>query len=334
MKKYARVGEIFHRTLTVSLFFLVLFVTYIHIAQAASLTTISDTLSDDTVSAYASHTIVFTTPTGITSGKTIILTFSSWGTISATLSGVTIKDNSGTANAVTSATYATNVITITASASSVVAAGHTATIFIPATGNQIQNPASSGSYTVNITGSFGDTGAYALPTTTNSDIISVTGAIGQSITFSLSNSTCALGALTTASLASCGPYTYTVATTAASGYSVTVQDVGSGSSPGLYKAAAPTSLLASTTATLVAGTTSGYGLDASINTGTQTIAAPYTSTSPTVGGLNITPTTISSYNQPTTASQVTNFSIIAAITGGTAAGTYSDTVTFLTTGNF
>ena len=46
-------------------------------AEAANLTTISDTLSNSRVNLGSNHTIVFTTPTGITTGQTLVLNFPS-----------------------------------------------------------------------------------------------------------------------------------------------------------------------------------------------------------------------------------------------------------------
>lgn len=43
--------------------------------EAAALTTISDTLSDSAPSVGSNHTIVFTTPTGLTAGQDIVITF-------------------------------------------------------------------------------------------------------------------------------------------------------------------------------------------------------------------------------------------------------------------
>lgn len=48
---------------------------YAGIANAASLTSISDIMSNETLSAASSHVIKFTTPTGITAAQTIVATF-------------------------------------------------------------------------------------------------------------------------------------------------------------------------------------------------------------------------------------------------------------------
>jgi len=62
-------------------------------AMAASLTALSDTLSNSTASATSSHIIKFTTPTGIAASKTVVLTFDNGtSTAGVTASDVTILD--------------------------------------------------------------------------------------------------------------------------------------------------------------------------------------------------------------------------------------------------
>ncbi|MDD5693319.1 MAG: hypothetical protein PHU86_02525 [Patescibacteria group bacterium] len=328
-----RVRSKIQKLISILVFLLLFFMAYVPGAKAAVVSTISDTMTRQKISTTSNHTIVFTTPTGIANTNTVTLTFpSSSFTMGASLSGVTIADNGGADNAVTSASYATNVLTITASASSTVAAGHAATIKIPTA--QITNPGTAGSYKITIGGTFGDTGAFAVPITTgNDDQIAIAADIDLSITFALSTNSCALGVMTTGAVASCGPFTYTVGTTAGGGYTVTVQDEGSGTNPGLYKSAATTKLIATSTATLAAGT-EGYGIQGAVNSGSQTIAAVYLKTSNNVGALSRTATTISSYASATSADHVTNVTAKAAISAGTPAGTYQDTLTFLATGNF
>ena len=87
-------------------------------------------------------------------------------------------------------------------------------------------------------------------------------------------------------------------------------------------------------AATLSGGTEGYGLNAQINSGAQTISAPYAHVvGNDVGAFSRSATTLSSYNLPTPSNQVTNWYVKAAISAGTAAGTYADTLTFLATGN-
>ena len=309
-----------------SVFWLLLLFVCVPNAYAGVIGSPKDTVTREAASTAANHTITFTTPSGIDVGDTVTLTFEAGFNIaSVVLADVTIGGN-----APASAVVASQVLTITADADTTVVAGNTATIVIGNT--HIVNPGSAGDYIITFGGTFGDTGALAIPILTN-DRIAVSGSIDPSITFALSTNTCAFGTLTTGTVGTCGPCTYTVGTNGGSGYTVTVQDEGSGAAPGLYKSAIPTDLIASASATLASGT-KGYGIQAGVNTGAQTIAATYLQTGTTVGGLNRTATTISSYANATTTDHITNVTARAAIAAGTYAGTYNDTLTFLATGNF
>jgi hypothetical protein len=125
------------------------------------------------------------------------------------------------------------------------------------------------------------------------------------------------------------------------GCSLYVKDAGSGSNPGLYKSTSPTYLIPSpnaafdATSTLAAGT-EGYGIQATTTTAgsgaTLTIAARYNQSGNTVGGLTLTNTTLSSSNA-TSANRETVVTHKAAISTLTAAGSYSDTITYECTAN-
>jgi len=306
---------------------LLFFNIYMPTAYAAVIGNPKDTLSREAVSQAGNHVIQFVTPSGVANGNTITLTFETGFNIASVVTGdVTVEGA-----AVTSATPSSQTLTITCAASNVVAASGTVDIVI--SNNHITNPGSAGDYTVIIGGSFGDTGAIAVPILT-SDRISVSGDIGFSITFSLSTTSCALNTLTTGSVASCGPFYFTVGTTAGSGYTVTVQDQGNGSSPGLYKGSTAAKLIATSNQALVAGTTEGYGIQAAIRTSTPTIPAKFTVGGTTVAGLLRTADTIASSTGATTANHEVNVTPRASINAGTPAGSYGDTLTFLATGNF
>jgi hypothetical protein len=288
-----------------------------------------DTLTRESASVAANHTIQFVTPTGVANGNTITLAFETGFNIASVVTAdVTVEGA-----AVTSATPSGQTLTITCGASNVVAASGTVDIVI--TNNHITNPGSLGDYTVTIGGSFGDTGVLSVPiTASGGDRIGVTGDIGFSITFSLSSTSCAFPTLTTGSVASCGPFYFQVGTTAGSGYTVTVQDEGSGSSPGLYKSSTATKLIATSNQALTAGTVEGYGLQAAIRASTPTIPVKFTQGGTTVAGLLRTADTIASSSGATTANHEVNVTPRASITAGTPAGSYGDTLTFLATGNF
>ncbi len=286
-----------------------------------------DTLTREAVSVAANHAIQFVTPTGVANGNNITLTFETGFNIASVVTAdVTVEGA-----AVTSATPVSQVLTIVCGAGNVVAAAGTVDIAI--NNSHVTNPGSAGDYTITIGGTFGDTGVLSVPILTN-DRIAVTGDIGFSITFSLSSASCALGTLTTGSVATCGPFYFTVGTTAGSGYTVTVQDQGSGASPGLYKSSTATKLIATSDQALTAGSTEGYGLQAAIRTSSPTIPAKFTVGGTTVAGLLRTADTIASSTGATTVNHEVNVTPRAAIIAGTPAGSYGDTLTFLATGNF
>lgn len=297
-------------------------------ASAASLTAISDTMSRLKVSTASNHTIKFTTPTGIVNTNTITLTFpSSSFTMGASLTGVTIADGAGADNAVTSAAYSTNVLTITASASSIVAAGHVATIKIPTT--QITNPSTAATYIVTIGGTFGDSGKLAIAVVAD-DQVQMTATVNPSITFYLSANSSAFGELSTGSIISSSDITLTVGTNAQSGYSISVLDTGSGTNPGLYNTNA-SSLIGSADGALSAGT-EGYGIQAA--SGNATIESRFSQGGDTVGGLGILAAPLASYATGMNANHTVTITHKAAISSWTKAGAYVDTITYLATGNF
>ena len=301
---------------------------FIPSTQAASLTSISDTLSRLETGVVSDHTITFTTPTGIASGNTVTLTFpASSFTMGASLTGVTIADNGGTDNAVTSAGYATNVLTITASASSVVVAGHTATIKIPSA--QITNPA-AGTYIVSIAGTFGDTGTFAV-TILADDQIPVTASIDPTLTLTVANTALALGTLSSSSVATTSENNIVVGTNGAHGYTISVKDVGNGASPGLYSSGAG-KLVASSTATLAAGT-EGYGANCNKTSGSGACSFADGATG-NVTGLTLAAATFASYGSTPSGSDTFRIRVKAAIASSTPAGAYADTLTVIGTANF
>lgn len=307
---------------------LVFLIAYVPDTHAAALTSISDTMSRLKTGVASDHTITFTTPTGIANGNTVILTFpSSSFTMGASLSGVTIADNGGANNAVTSASYSSNVLTITASASSVVAAGHTAIIKIP--NAQITNPAAA-TYIINITGTFGDTGSYAV-TVLSDDQIPVTASVDPTITMTVANTTLALGTLSSSAIATTSENNIIVGTNGAHGYTIAVKDAGNGASPGLYSIEA-SKLIASSTATLAAGT-EGYGANCNKTSGSGTCSFDGGATNG-VTGLTLAGGTFASYASTPAGNDTFRIRVEAAIASNTPAGAYSDTLTVIGTANF
>lgn len=151
---------------------LVVSIGYYSTAQAANLTTISDTLSDSDVSAVSNHTIVFTVPTttlnGLQAGQTLTVTFPAgfnmgsvaFGDIDMSINGTPVTLAAAPSGATWGAVVAGQVLTIT-SGTGVLVATDVVEIKIGtnATGgtNQITNP-TAGSYEIVVTAGAVDTG--------------------------------------------------------------------------------------------------------------------------------------------------------------------------------
>lgn len=143
---------------------------YIRTAEAVNVTDVYDLLSTSATSTASNHTIEFVTPTGLIAGETILLTFDSAGS-NFDLSTIGEEDIDVLENGVdqpdTEFTVATtsNSITIT-SGTLALAAGATTTILVGlhatnsgSPNSQIVNPATEGSYDIDIGGTMADSGA-------------------------------------------------------------------------------------------------------------------------------------------------------------------------------
>jgi hypothetical protein len=147
-----------------------------HFAEAAAVTSYSDTLSDSAPSIDANHTISFSTPTGVANGATIVITFDAAFTPTsvdhtdidvATTSGeFSLAANCGGSEDA-SASFSGDVLTITMCPGDggLIAASGTTTIEIgthatnQTTGDQqINNPGSTGSYPIGLTAGASDSG--------------------------------------------------------------------------------------------------------------------------------------------------------------------------------
>lgn len=229
----------------------------IHFADAANVTTYSDTLSESAPSVVSNHTITFTTPTGLAAGEDIVLTFPAGFTGVGSIVAVDLDFNNdgtdedlidGAASAANwNVTAAGQVITIT-SGTDVMAANATATIEIGTNatfpspgGNQITNP-TAGSHEIDITvGSGNDTGSTRVAIV---DVVTVTASVDTLFTFAvqgvaggtLVNSADTTGGTTTATTipfgkldagtASTAAQTLGVTTNAKNGFVVTVHSDG------------------------------------------------------------------------------------------------------------
>ncbi|MEX0931671.1 MAG: hypothetical protein WDZ88_02890 [Candidatus Paceibacterota bacterium] len=170
------------------------------VAQAASLTGVSDTLSDSDTSAPSNHTIEFTTPNGVMEGQTITITFpAGFGLGSIIEDDVDIQDDStdlttagdcsGSDEAGIGVAGQVITIDICAGDGAEIASSSVITIKIGShatesgTGaNQITNPASPGTNVISIGGTMqdsADTRVYII------DDVVVTASVNTTFTFTI-----------------------------------------------------------------------------------------------------------------------------------------------------
>jgi hypothetical protein len=323
--------------------------------NAASITSFSDTVSDLTASANANHTIVFTTPTGVASGQTIILTFNN-GTVinsSLTFADVDVLDGASQITLAASPSGSTagvvrtsaTVLTFT-NGTTPISAGHVITFKIgtnatnQSTGSfQIAN-GSAGTTILSVSGTFTDTGSVAIPIVSNG-VVSISATVQPTISFAVSSnsiyfgnlaagSTCFAqstnpGSVTCPTTTEAEAFNATAATNSPSGYTITVQG------PTLTSGLNTIPALGSNTAA-TAGTEQ-FGMRAVASGGSGTVSAPYAASGFAYTGTASVPAVFASSSS---ASLTTTYSIryVADISATTKAGSYAASHTYVTTGNF
>lgn len=353
-------------------------------AMAASVTQASDTLSREKASTASDHTILFVTPTGVASGNTVTLTFSGGSGIGS-LVGADFDFAEGSTGTCSSASFTEKgVVTSSPSSSQFSIAGASSTVTITSGGasatitpgrcvrlkiglnatdttgsgpgtHQITNP-STGTLTITIAGTFGDSGTISIPII-DDDQVTITATVNQSITFDLdtyatsttSTETAtpysvALGTLTTGAVtgsneSSINGIWFDLATNASGGAIVTIVSANGA----LKSTATPTDTIPSATAAMAAGT-ANYGVCANRNattSGTLTKVAPFASTcgttpaSNTVGAVTTTAQTIYNTSGAPVAGGRGEIMVDAAISGATPAhADYTDTLTLIATATF
>ncbi len=323
----------------------------LQVALAAALTAKSDTMSSSKVSTVSSHTIKFTTPTGAAdSTDTIIITFpTDFDFTSKAISSVTFthgattgSENTETLAATPSATAwgavfsgtANRVFTLTAPTDGVGAAAVAASdkVIITYNNTNSTNPTTSGSKTISISGTFGDTGDILVQILTD-DQVAVSGTVSESISFSLSANSVALGTLSTSAVTS-GTHTVTVATNAASGMVLTYA--------GTTLTSGGNTVTAMSTAAASSVGTEQFGINAKDNatpnvgaecTGTAPVAAAATGYSTADSFKFVTGETVISASAGINSTTCT-ISYIANIAGATEAGSYTTTLTYTATATF
>lgn len=324
--------------------------------SAANLTAMKDTLSSESASTVANHTIQFTTPTGVASGATIILTFDNSTSVPAGLdyTDIDLADDGvdvTLAAAPSGATWgvvrtSSTVITFT-NGTTVVAGTSVITIEIGThattgtTGDQQITNGSAGTTLLSVTGSFTDTGTMGLPIISDS-VVAINALVTPSISFAVSDNTIYFGNLK-ASGSSCwaqgtdpGAVTcptvvetealnLTAGTNAASGYVITVFG--------------PTLTDGGKTITAIGGVntapsigTEQFGVRYNASGGIGTVSAPYAASGYAYDGASA-PDEIASAAGP---SATTTYSAryIANISATTESGNYSASHTYVATATY
>ena len=326
------------------------------VAYAAALTAKSDTMSSLKISTLANHDIQFTSPTGVASGQTIIITFPADFSIAAAMDFTDMDVLDDTVNVTLAATPAgatwgavrtsATVITLTNGTTAVAAAsvirikiGTNATN--QSTGvRQITNTTTSGPKVIAISGTFTDTGNITV-NILDDDQVSVTATVDNSLTFSISDPTIGFGTLVTANArfangattgtngpTSAAAHTLAIATNAPTGYNIT------------YNGATLTS--GADTISVATITSDEDGVPGSAQfaigfttSGNATIATAYNQVTPTFNYSFVAgaATQIVSETVPTATETISAF-YLANISGTTPAGSYSTTLTYIATANF
>lgn len=333
----------------------------INASLAASITGMSDTMTNQTASAFSDHVIKFTTPTGAADASdTIIVTFpSDFDFTGADDTFVTLSHGATTgletAEVLAAAPSASDwglvfsggsslVMTFTApsdgTGAAVIAPNDKIVITLTNTTDVFKNATSSGSYPITIAGTFGDTGSFAVPIITNGTV-DITATVDPTITFAIrtaddtgTTSTCSLGTLTTGSVATCA-YRLAVDTNASAGYTIYAKANG-----GLLSGSDEIDAIAED-GTVSTGV-EGYGI--AVTGATTGGAAGATYTEEGVFNDDDTPlptVTTSLFNidkpadyTPLTLTDSTLVTHRAAISAITPAGSYTQTVTYTVTGSF
>lgn len=307
--------------------------------SAASLTVLSDTMSRMKVSTASNHTIRFTTATAVHPGDTVTLTFPAGFTIGAvdytdidvaddgTDLGLALTPGTGPGSAL-GAAFSGQLLTITENDSDTIAAGSVITIeigtnatFGVAGARQITNPGVANSYAVNIAGTFGDTGAFAVAIATE-DQVNVTATVDPTLTFALTDAAANLGTLTTGAV-NVDTAAFTVTTNATAGYVVTITEDGN-----LRTVNPPGNDINDCIDGVVTAGSEEYGVSTSKAGQTITQTAGNNASQ-----LDATAKSCASFNAPIVA-DATTLTFHASISPLTPAGQYAQVCTLIATGTF
>ena len=343
----------------------ILFVSFakIQVVYAAALSSLSDTQSSLKVSTLSDHTIQFVTPTGLSAGQGISITFPSGyatGTFnvnnfdlatstSATCSGFidAALASGAAAGSVWGVTQATSTVYIT-SGTATIPANRCVQIRIgsnaisQASGtSQITNPSSANTYSISIV-SGSDNGSVTENIVTD-DTVAMTGIVAQTLSFTISTTTIYFGTLSALGpkyASSSNPlgdsaetiaHTLAVGTNAPSGYTLSVRGQTLTSQ---QNASNTISAIGVSAASSTLGTEQ-FGIRATTAGGTgSTVSSPYAFA--TSYGYNATATSSASLAVGSGSTNTTTYSLryVANIAAITEAGTYAANLVYVATANF
>lgn len=326
--------------------------------QAASLTNTKDVMSTETATANANHTISFISPSAITNGSTITLTFPAGFDLTGIIEDdidiagstegelTTAADCTGSEKAGIASPGA-QVITINLCAADGgdFTGSETVTIEIgtnaasSGTGaNRIDNPG-VGAYKIAIGGTMTDAGSYAVSIIAD-DSVNITSTVNPTLTFAISDTAIGFGTLTTANArfatgdlvgADTTPtiaHTFSIATNATTGYSITYNGTT------LTNADADTIDVA-TIASDDDGTPNSEQFAFGVTTnGDGTIVPAYDANSSAEYKFIAGATTPFFSELGATATETISAYYIANIAATTEAGTYTTDITYIATGTF
>lgn len=331
---------------------------FISLANAASLSNMTDIVGNNTINAVTSHTIQFVATNGLAASGNFTLLFDTGFTGISVLNtwtngDVSIFTAAFSAGSCGSFTLQTEASAITGVAWSHSASLQTLTILGPSAvvaantcikislngTDKITNPGSVGSYEIAIASSAGDSGALAVPILgSGGNLSTVTATVDPVITFALTGTPCSLANMNATTITGCALVS-TVSTNGLNGYTASVLDgtsdhtlrrTGSVDTIAVATGVAVNAALATTAAfgVTTSQTFAGQGINQSAST-----CPTVTGTSVTITGLNASNKTYASATGPVSG-HVANVCVRAKPAATTPAGAYTTTLTFTAVGNF
>lgn len=356
MTQFSARSLVFFKSVTLTVIFALVVVTIFPATkvEAAPLTNLSDTMSSQSVSATSTHVMRFVTPSGAsTSTDTIVITFpASYDFTGKLISTVSLTHGPSTGleftETLSAAPSATNwgavfsgtqnrILTLTPPTDGTGAAtlNPNNRVIITYSAASSTNPTTPGSYTVSLSGGFGDVGDMTNVILSNNQV-NIDAVVAQALTFTISTTTISFGNLSSAaarfasSTAAGGAseveaHNIVVGTNAANGYTITA------SGTTLTYGSSTINPIGGVNTPVATGTEQ-FGIRAVAAGGIGTVSAPYAAS----GFAFATSSFPSVLATATGVSANTTYSLryLANISANTEAGVYTAAVRYIATANF